>query len=404
MTSRSFRLLAAGLLLPAAVVGTPGVAGARDAMVTFKVTVPASTPTDAKLYIAGDIDVLGPWDPGKVELGRIGDGLYAITLVLPAGSTIKYKFTRGTWESVEKGPNFEEISDRVLSIVGDELIPIAIDNWRDFSVERGRHTITGEFDLHLDFPATKLGNTRTIIVYLPPGYENEPGDVRHPVLYMHDGQNLFDAHSSSIGVEWNVDETVTRMVEAGKIEPVIVVGIYNTSDRAFEYTPEPDPSRGGGGARLYADFIVNEVKPFIDENYRTLPGKAHTGVVGSSLGGIVSIYLAWSHPDVFSKVGAMSTAYQWADGHIVRYLEDRLPPTGVTVWLDMGTAEGSSDANRDGVPDIMEYHRQVRDILMEGGLELGRTLRYVEDEGAVHNERAWASRFPQVVEFLFPAR
>jgi predicted alpha/beta superfamily hydrolase len=200
-----------------------------------------------------------------------------------------------------------------------------------------------------------------------------------------------------------VDETLERMIPHGEVAPLIVVGVYNTSEREFEYTPAQDRSRGkGGGADRYATFIVDEVKPFIDATYRTLPGREHTGIMGSSLGGIASLYIAWTHPEVFSKVGAMSTAWWWANAQILSVLEERVPPPGVRVWLDMGTAEDSTDRNRDEVPDLIELHRRARNILMDKGLSIPRRLRYVEDEGAVHNERAWSSRFPRAVAYLFP--
>ncbi|MCK4510647.1 alpha/beta hydrolase, partial [bacterium] len=224
-------------------------------------------------------------------------------------------------------------------------------------------------------------------------------------LYMHDGQNIFDAATSFIGVEWGVDETLERMIGQGQVEPLIVVGIYNTDEREFEYTPTQDPGQGkGGGASRYASFIVDELKPYIDATYRTLPEREHTGVMGSSLGGIASLYIAWTHPDVFSRVGAMSTAYWWSNSQILTMLEGSNAPPGVRVWLDMGTGEDKSDRNRDDVPDILEQHRHARNILMKKGLAIPRRLRYIEDEGAVHNERAWAARFPQAVKFLFPAR
>jgi predicted alpha/beta superfamily hydrolase len=402
MNRRSLRG-AVMVLAAAALVGAPpAVVWGRGAMVTFKVHVPVSTPVDAPVYITGDAQMLGPWDPGKVELGKIGDRLYAITLVLPSGTVLRYKLTRGTWDSVEKGPNYDEIPDRTLEIAGDEDVPIYVDTWRDLSPFRDAHTVTGDLRIHRDFPAAQLGNRRTILVYLPPGYED--GTRRYPVLYMQDGQNLFDEATSFIGVEWNVDETVTRMTEDGDAQPVIVVGISNTDDRVFEYTPAADRKRGGGGAEHYADFIVSDLKPFIDSNYRTLPDRDNTGIAGSSLGGLVSIYTAWSHPDVFSKVGALSTTYGWADGQILDFVEKRNPPPGVRVWLDMGTAEDKTDSDRDGVPDIIALHRRMRDILMEKGLSIPAELRYVEVEGAVHNERAWAARFPRVLAFLFPPR
>ena len=381
-----------------------GGAQARDAMVTFKVHVPAGTPPEASVYISGNVPMLGPWDPAKIELGRIGDGLYAVTLVLPAGTALHYTFTRGSWETVETGPDFEAIHDRELEVVDDETVPVWIDTWRDLAPRREIHTVVGDLRYHFDFPATKLGNTRTVLVYLPPGYDSDP-EARYPVLYMHDGQNLFDAATSFIGVEWNVDETLTRMTESGDVEPIIVVGIYNEGDdRVYEYTPIEDRSGDGGGADLYADFIVNDLKPFIDAHYRTRPGRDNTGIMGSSLGGLVSLYVAWSHPDVFSKVGAMSATYGWADAYILDFLEQQAPPPDVRVWLDVGTAESGADRDKDGVPDLIALHRRVRDVLMEKGLSIPRDLRYVEEQGALHNERAWGARFPRAVAYLFPGR
>jgi predicted alpha/beta superfamily hydrolase len=402
MKSISAGSIRAVLMVSALVVLAAAPVQARDAMVTFEVLVPDYTPVDSSVFIAGNIPALGPWDPGKVELGGIGEGKYAITLVLPVGLDLRYKFTRGSWETVEKGRRYEEIPDRQLTVKGDETVTIRIDHWRDFSGDREIFTVVGNIREHENFDSETLGNARTVLVYLPPGYdENE--DRRYPVLYMHDGQNIFDAGTSFIGVEWGVDEALERMIPEGQVRPLIVVGIYNNENRSFEYTPVADPSRGGGGAGRYAEFIVNELKPFIDSTYRTLPSREHTGIMGSSLGGIVSLYTAWSHPDVFSRVGAMSTAYWWAGEHILTFLEEAKPPPGVRVWLDMGTGEDRTDRNEDEVPDVIELHRRARNILMAKGLEVPATLRYVEDEGAVHNEKAWAARFPRAVAYLFPA-
>jgi predicted alpha/beta superfamily hydrolase len=387
----------------AAVAVSAGPVNARNAMVTFRVRVPEGTPPDAEVYITGSINALGPWDPGKVELGRIGDRLYAVTIVLPPGLDFRYQITRGSWDTVERTRDYDRRPDRRLSVVGDETVPVEVETWRDFSPLRERHTIVGDLRYHRDFHSEILGNTRNVLVYLPPGYDSEP-DARYPVLYMHDGQNLFDAATSFIGVEWNVDETVTRMVEDGEVRPLIIVGVENTSQRAFEYTPVPDRARGGGGGDLYARFLVEEVKPFIDERYRTMSDAAHTGIMGSSFGGLASIYTAWTHPDIFTRVGAMSTSYGWAGGHILGFVETHDPPPGARVWIDMGTAEYPGDANGDGVPDIIEQHRRLRDALLAKGLTLPGTLGYVEDEGAVHNERAWAARFPRALRHLFPAR
>jgi len=403
MVTRRRRGFLGVLVVSALLAGFPGGSGA--ATVTFMVRVPAATPSGAHVYISGNIDALGPWDAAGTELGELGDGLYAITLELPDAFDFEYKFTRGTWETVEKGSGFEEIENRRLDRASSGTVNIEVANWRDQGEERrGASTVTGDLRVHEGLLSAALGYQRTVYVLLPPGYESDPA-ARYPVLYMHDGQNLFDASTAFIGVEWRVDETVTRMVESGQIEPIIVVGVSNAGDRrAAEYTPVADDVRGGGDAARYADFLVGELKPFIDSTYRTLPDAEHTGIMGSSLGGIVSIYIAWARPGAFSRVGAMSTSYKWADGQIIDFVSAQPAPRGVRVWIDMGTAEDRDDSDGDGVPDIIALHRRMRDVLVSRGLEPGRTLAYVEDEGARHDERAWAARLPAALRFLFPAR
>lgn len=396
---RLLGVLVAGALLAAC----PG--SSRAATVTFMVRVPPTTPAGAHIFMSGNIDALGPWNAAGKELGELKDGLYAITLELPDAFDFEYKFTRGTWETVEKGSEFEEIDNRRLDRASNVTVSIVVSNWRDQGGERpGASTVTGDLRVHEGFASAALGYPRTVYVFLPPGYESDPA-ARYSVLYMHDGQNLFDARTAFIGVEWRVDETVAQMVESGLIEPIIVVGVSNAGDRrAAEYTPVADARRGGGEAARYADFIVNELKPFIDSTYRTLPDARHTGVMGSSLGGIVSVYLAWTHPGVFSRVGAMSTAYKWAGGQIIDFVAAQPPPRDLRVWIDMGTDEDRDDSDGDGVPDIIALHRRMRDILVSKGLEPGRTLECVEDEGAKHDERAWAARLPAALRFLFPAQ
>ena len=401
MRGRSQRCSKGVLFMAAALVALPGVA--RAAVVTFMVRVPETTPASSRVFISGNIDALGPWNPAGMELGALGGGLYAITLELPDAFDFEYKFTRGSWETVEKGPAFEEIQNRRLDRARDATVSVTVASWRDQGAERrGPSTVTGDLRVHRDFPSEALGGARTVHVLLPPGYDDDPL-VRFPVLYMHDWQNLFDAATSFIGVEWGVDETVARLVAACEMEPVIVVGVENGGERrAAEYTPMPDSRRGGGEASRYAEFLMSELKPFVDSTYRTLPDGEHTGVMGSSLGGVVSFYLAWEHPGAFSRVGAMSTAFSWADGAIIDFVSARPAPRGVRVWMDMGTAEDRSDKDGDGVPDLIARHRRMRDALVAQGLEPGRALAFVEDEGAGHDERAWAARLPAALRFLFP--
>ncbi|HJZ83033.1 MAG TPA: alpha/beta hydrolase-fold protein, partial [Pyrinomonadaceae bacterium] len=155
------------------------------------------------------------------------------------------------------------------------------------------HTLTGDVRLHHNFHSNVLNNDRDVIVYLPPGYEADK-QKRYPVFYMHDGQNIFDGATSYIpGQEWRVDEVAQSLIAASRIEPLIIVGIYNAGrERVNEYTPAQDAKyKAGGKADLYGRFLVEEVKPFIDRTYRTMPDSKHTGLGGSSLGGLISLYL-----------------------------------------------------------------------------------------------------------------
>jgi predicted alpha/beta superfamily hydrolase len=266
-----------------------------------------------------------------------------------------------------------------------------------------QHTLTGDIRVHPAFHSTILNNDRDIIVFLPPDYQKQ-NRKRYPVFYMHDGQNLFDGATSFIpGQEWRVDETAQQLIAAGKIEPLIIVGVYNTGkDRINEYTPAEDPKyKMGGKADLYGRFLVEELKPFIDRQYRTKRAAKDTGLGGSSLGGLVSLYLALRQPNVFGRVAAVSPSVWFAEKHITRFAESLRSKPKVRIWLDMGTKEGSDaeDAAR-GVANA----RFLRDTLIAKGWKLDKDLKYFEAAGAEHNEKAWAARVELILTFLFPKK
>ena len=239
-----------------------------------------------------------------------------------------------------------------------------------------------------------LEGERTLIVYLPPGYE-EQLDLRYPVLYLQDGQNLFDGSTSYVpGMTWHVAETADALIESQRIVPLIIVGIYHAGEqRIAEYTPVPDRKRRGGDAQRYARMLVEEVKPFIDAEYRTLRDPAHTGVGGSSLGGLVSLFLGMSHPEIFAKVATMSPSIWWNDRWILRFVSSVNPKPRLKIWLDIGTSEGET-----AVADV----KSLFALLEEKGWAHENDLRFYLAEGAVHSESAWAERVGPMLEFLFP--
>jgi predicted alpha/beta superfamily hydrolase len=268
------------------------------------------------------------------------------------------------------------------------------------SAHQRSHTLTGDIRYHKSFHSKVLNNDRDIIVYLPPDYDTNK-HKHFAVFYMHDGQNLFDGATSFIpGQEWKVDETAQSLISAHKIEPLIVVGIYNTGkDRVNEYTPAQDPKyKAGGNAELYGRMLIEELKPFIDQTYRTKPDAAHTGLGGSSLGGLVSLYLGLKYPNVFSKIAVISPSVWWADKQIVRYVELLPKKPNVRIWLDIGTKEGrDSEEASKSVDDV----RLLNTTLIKKGWRSGKDLKYYEARDAEHNERSWAARTDQILEFLF---
>jgi predicted alpha/beta superfamily hydrolase len=237
------------------------------------------------------------------------------------------------------------------------------------------------------FPSPELNNKRSLRVYLPASYVENPAK-RYPVLYMQDGQNLFDAKTASFGVEWRIDETVNRLVATGVMDEVIVVGIDNTPDRIPEYTPCCDPKYGGGKIEAYDAFVVNTVKPYVDRTYRTLPGKDSTAILGSSLGGLAAYAIAQKHPNVFSKAGAMSGSFWWNEGKLMSKPADKVP---VRFYLDAGTRD-------DGMEDTV----RMRDAMVGKGYKLGEDLMFYSAQGGSHNEKSWAERVEKPLTWFFP--
>jgi predicted alpha/beta superfamily hydrolase len=256
-------------------------------------------------------------------------------------------------------------------------------------------SLAARVNKHQEFVSRLVEEHHDLVVYLPPMYEAE-GERRFPVLYMQDGQNLFDPETSFIkGNYWRLGETADALAASCKIEPLIIVGIYNSGlKRLDEYTPVEDKRLGGGHADDYGHMLVQELKPFIDAQYRTLPGPEDTGLGGSSLGGLVTLHLGLQHPSVFSRLAVMSPSIWWRNRIILKTVAEIVKKPGLSIWLDMGTRESTR-----GIADA----QLLRDGLVKKGWQLGEDLAYCEAEGAEHTESAWAERAGPMLSFLFPA-
>lgn len=262
--------------------------------------------------------------------------------------------------------------------------------WRDYPSERdpGEHTVDGTVRVLEGFHSPQLGNRRSIFVYLPPSYASDP-ERRYPVLYMHDGQNLFD-RATSFGEAWEVDATLEAA--SGDGLEAIVVGIPNMGEaRLDEYSPWRDETHEAGGrGDAYVDFVAETLKPRIDADFRTLPGREHTGIAGSSMGGLISLYAFFRRPETFGFAGVMSPAL-WYGGRQVYGFVEAAPFVPGRIYLDVGTQEG-----REELSDV----RRMRDLLIAKGYRRGEDFFYVVEMGGRHNEQAWARRLRKELHLL----
>lgn len=248
------------------------------------------------------------------------------------------------------------------------------------------------------FMSAVLNNRRGVWVYLPPSYE-ENTLALFPVVYMHDGQNVFDPMTAFGGVAWEADDAMNAGAENGQIREAIVVGVENTAARIDEYTPTRDADVGAGGrGSLYVRLLADELKPMIDAQFRTRPDPAHTAVVGSSLGGLISIYAGLQRPEVFGLVGAMSPSTWWDNRSVLTSVTQlamgRARP--LRVYIDSGDAGNSNDGVADTRELAMTFERM--------GYSEGVNFHYIVQSGATHTERYWAQRLPGALGFLLGPR
>jgi enterochelin esterase-like enzyme len=255
--------------------------------------------------------------------------------------------------------------------------------------------------LHRAFASQYLPDKRDLIVYVPPGYDQHPDPTSpartYPVLYLQDGQNLFDPRTSFIpGRTWEVREHADDAILAGEVEPLIIVGIYNNERRLAEYTHERDWQMGGGEAAQYGLTLTREILPFIASRYRVRTDRASTGLGGSSLGGLVSLYLGLRYATWFGKLAVLSPSVWWNHKSILGYLNERAPEIWdrPRLWLDVGEKEG-----RRAVHDAETLNRRLK----ANHWLPGETLHFEKVHGGTHDEPSWARRVRPMLKFLFPA-
>jgi enterochelin esterase-like enzyme len=251
---------------------------------------------------------------------------------------------------------------------------------------------------HTGFKSRFLSVERDVTVYLPPGYE-EDEQKQYPLLILQDGQNLFDPETSFIrGRTWRVAETADDAIAQGEVEALVIAGVANAGQRRLaEYTPTRDWKLGGGEAAQYAEMVTRELLPFLRANYRLRSDPEDTGLGGSSLGGLVSLWVGLRRPDIFGRLAVLSPSVWWNHRYILGYVSQAAAqlPSRPRIWLDVGDGEG-----RRTVTDADALEARLR----ASGWREGRDLRYERIAGGTHDEAAWAERVRPMLQFLFPAQ
>jgi predicted alpha/beta superfamily hydrolase len=360
-----------------------------SAQVTFVIqSLPAYTPLQDSIYMAGNFT---GWQAGQPEymLHKNSQGKWSITLAAqPNGTRIEFKFTRGSWQTVEKDAGGNEMVNRNYTFTSSNTVNITVANWADANGGSNSTAAANVMIMSTDFYIPQLNRTRRIWIYYPPDYATS--GISYPVLYMHDGQNLFDAATSFSG-EWEVDETLNKLAAQGKRVP-LVVGIDNGGvDRIGEYTPWSNQQYGGGDGDKYMQFIVGTLKPYIDQHYRTLPDRENTGIMGSSLGGLISQYASIQYQETFSKAGIFSPSY-WFSDNIWLFTHKNGKQKDMRFFQLCGTNEGSGD--------VVINMLRMNDSLVSIGFGQDKIVNIVV-EGGQHNEKLWREAFGEAYQWLF---
>jgi len=357
--------------------------------VKFQLHAP-DLPSDTSVYLTGSVPELGDWDPEQVEMSARGDHHWTYCLERPAIHVIEYKYTLGSWEKEgadatgQPLPNFSIQADKNVEV--KDQVPF----WTQSGQRIIQGQITGTVRYHLQLKAPGM-QPRDLIVWVPPNYEQS--EARYPVLYMHDGQNIIDPKTSAFGIDWQIDETCTRLIKSDSIPSLIVVGIYNTPDRSKEYLP-------GAAGVDYMKYVIEVVKPLIDRKYRTLSDREHTLVGGSSAGGLCAFMIAWEYPAIFSRALCFSPAFQMKNtargvnfDYVQLVKESPRPALPLRIYIDNGGI-GLEQLLQPGIDAMLT-------ALEQKGLRRDHDFYWQFDPEARHSEAAWAKRFPDALLKMF---
>lgn len=389
-------------LVIAALAGCTGSPAPASRRVVVSVEVPEAT---GPVFLSGNLATLGPWKADAILMEGT-NRLRTAIIDVPEGHFFEYKFTLGSWEREALGPsgmvmaNFRLAPD---SVAADHTITDFRKDPSFYIASPEAGGIKGQLIYWLDQPSEFLAHPRHVSIWLPPEYDHSP-QMRYRVIYMSDGQNLFDPRIANTGTDWGADEAMISL-SAGGIEPAIIVSTWSTPNRGLEYSPWHD-------GPAYARFLIEELIPRINKSFRTRTGPENTFHAGSSMGGLLSFYLVTNFPDVFGACGCVSTHFPLSEEiatrfftglepiaapdktpYILRDIESGLkPPAGVRYRFDYGVL--GLDASYGS------SHAAVAAWLEANGLVQGQHYIMKTHADGDHNEASWRQQFPEILAFL----
>jgi predicted alpha/beta superfamily hydrolase len=353
-------------------------------IIVFKTgKIAASKSSPERLFMAGNFNNWSPADKAW-ELQPDQSGAYMLTKDMPKG-IYNFKLTRGSWQTVECGVAGKPVDNRYLSVSHDTTVILNVADWNDnYAAAEKRHTASPQVHIVSEkFNMPQLGRQRRVWIYLPADYQSSKR--KYPVIYMHDGQNLFDAYTSGFG-EWGVDEILDKLSPR---EECIVVGIDHGGEyRITEYDPY-DSKYGKGRGDDYVDFLVKTLKPYVDEHYRTRTDPRQTTIAGSSMGGLISMYAALKYPGVFGNAGVFSPAF-WIGPEIYPFAQSKNLPAASRFYFVCGDAESES---------MVADMQKMAAIIRSKGVD-EKKAPVVIIKGAGHNEKQWNGDFPGFYSWL----
>jgi predicted alpha/beta superfamily hydrolase len=348
------------------------------------ISLPAYHASGSSIYIAGSFNGWNPRDE-NFKFNNDGKGNYFLDLTLAAGN-YEYKITRGGWDKVECKKGGASIDNRSLTVPAGNTVKLDIEEWADRNPPKPRVSTASKNVRVIDtaFLIPQLKRVRRIWIYLP---ENYAKGNRYPVLYMHDGQNIFDDATSFSG-EWGVDE----FLDTSRLRSCIVVAVDHGADKRInEYSPYDMERFGKGEGDAYADFLVQTLKPYIDKNYRTLKGRDNTFIAGSSMGGLISMYAILKYPKTFGGAGVFSPSF-WIAPRIYDEIKEKGEKIKGKIYFYAGKQEGEVM-----VTDMLKAFEKMSDV------SKARMTTVIRDDGK-HTEATWRKEFPLFYSWLITAR